>query len=140
MDSVDCILLLDVLEHTNDFYELALLAANKSNKYLIISLPNELFVYDRIRLLLGKEHPAHSLDLVDLPDGFKHQFLINISKAKSLLCSKLSAYSFQLEHEVRRELIPKNLLLQPAMKALSVVASPSLWSMGSVFVFKKIPD
>ena len=135
----DCILLLDVLEHTADFVGLLQAAAAKKPQYIVVSLPNELFIYDRLRFLFGVEHPAHSLTLVGLPNGFKHQYLINISKARSLLIATLHEYNYLLSEEVYRELKPKKMLMRIPMKCLRLISNPDLWSMGSIFVFKYKP-
>ena len=135
----DCIMLLDVLEHTSDFVGLLKAAAVKKPKYIVVSLPNELFVYDRLRFLLGVEHPAHSLTLVGLPNGFKHQYLINISKARSLLSTTLHEYNYHLSEEIYRELKPKKIFMRIPMTFLRLLSAPDLWSMGSVFVFEYKP-
>ena len=131
----DTVLLLDVIEHTRRFTPLFELAMKRANKHVIVSLPNELFVLDRLRLLFGREHNAHSLHLLDQPEGFKHQFIINMNKARSILvqCAKASGYF--LAEEVQRPLVSKNKWQQPALWALRKVASEQLWSMGSIFIF-----
>ena len=129
--------MLDVLEHTRKFTELFELALQKTKRYSIVSLPNELFILDRLRLLLGKEHPAHSLDLVKLPEGFKHQYLINIAKARELLCNTAEQQNFALSEEWLRPLIAKSSLIQPGLKIMRLLTNEQLWSMGSIFVFKK---
>jgi SAM-dependent methyltransferase len=136
-NKTDATLMLDVLEHTRKFTELFELALLKTNHYSIVSLPNELFILDRLRLLAGKEHPAHSLDLVKLPEGFKHQYLINIAKARELLCDTAKRQNFALSEEWLRPLIAKNSLIQPGLRIMRLLTNRQLWSMGSIFVFKK---
>ena len=46
---------------------------------------------------MGKEHPAHSLDLIGQPEGFKHQYLINIAKAKILLSQTAKKHNYFLK-------------------------------------------
>ena len=133
----DTILLLDVIEHTRGFTPLFDLALKYAQAHVIVSLPNELFFLDRLRMLLGSELDAHSLDLLERPEGFKHQFIINISKAKSLLTARAESYGFSLSEEVLRPLISKRRLLQPGLWALQRLTSDQVWSMGSIFVFSK---
>ena len=132
----DTVLLLDVIEHTRRFTPLFELALTRANQQVVVSLPNELFFLDRLRMLRGHELNAHSLDLVDQPEGFKHQFIVNIDKARSLLSQRAEALGFNLTEEILRPLISKRRLAQPACWALQQLSSPQLWSMGSVFIFQ----
>jgi SAM-dependent methyltransferase len=136
-NKADATLMLDVLEHTREFTDLFELALLKTNHYSIVSLPNEMFIFDRLRLLVCKEHPAHSLDLAKLPEGFKHQYLINIAKARELLCDTARRQNFALSDEWLRPLIAKNSLIQPGLRIMRLLTSEQVWSMGSIFVFKK---
>lgn len=133
----DTVLLLDVIEHTREFTRLFELALKQTNQQVIVSLPNELFVLDRLRMLRGHELNAHSLDLVNQPEGFKHQFIVNIAKARTLLCEQARTEGFILEEEVLRPLTSKKIFQQPALWALRKLSSDQLWSMGSVFVFSR---
>lgn len=134
--SWDTILLLDVLEHTRDFTGLFELSLRKS-KRVVVSLPNELFVYDRIRMLLGHELNAHSLDLLKMPEGFKHQFIINIDKARGILSSLAESSGFNLAEEVQRPLMAKGIIASLFLKCLEMLGSANAWSMGSVFIFER---
>ncbi|MCP9830274.1 class I SAM-dependent methyltransferase [Synechococcus sp. HJ21-Hayes] len=136
-EPADAVLMLDVLEHTRTFSELFKLAIPLANNFLIVSLPNELFLLDRLRLLAGKEHPAHSLDLINLPEGFKHQFIINISKARHILNRIAIDHGFRLSEEWVRPLIAKNKAMQPLLWITRQISSPQVWSMGSIFVFSR---
>ena len=133
----ETILLLDVIEHTRDFTDLFELALQRSQRSVVVSLPNELFILDRWRMLKGQELNAHSLDRLSDPEGFKHQFIININKARSILSDVANDNHFKLSTEVVRPLISKNRLLQPALRGLRAVTDSQLWSMGSVFVFNR---
>lgn len=136
-EPADVVLMLDVLEHTRRFCDLFERATPLARRYLIVSLPNELFLLDRLRLLAGKEHPAHSLDLIDLPEGFKHQYLINIAKARQILSDVASRHGISLVEEWQRPLVAKKRLAQPGLWLLRQLSSAQLWSMGSVFVFER---
>jgi len=133
----DTILLLDVIEHTRDFTGLVELAMARSNKNVVVSLPNELFILDRLRMLFGKEHPAHSLSLLGQPEGFKHQFIINIDKAREILVNSARSAGFQLEEEIVRPLIAKENLMKPTVWLFNQISSDQVRSMGIVFVFTK---
>lgn len=133
----DTILLLDVLEHTRGFTPLFELALQHSNNQVVVSLPNELFFLDRLRMLKGHELNAHSLDLVGQPEGFKHQYVVNIAKARQLLSGRARDNGFDLVEEIQRPLISKNPIAQPALWGLRKLSSSQTWSMGSVFIFQR---
>ena len=132
------VLILDVLEHTRDFTGLFSLALKRSDGCVVVSLPNELFVLDRLRMLMGHELNAHSLDLVGGPEGFKHQYIVNIDKARQILSRIASLHGFSLVEEVQRPLIPKNPLLRIPLRVVRAFSSSQFWSMGSVFIYKKL--
>lgn len=133
----DTVLLLDVIEHTRQFTLLFELALTRAERQVVVSLPNELFVLDRIRMLRGHELNAHSLDLLNQPEGFKHQFIINIAKARTLLSEKAAAAGFELKEEILRPLISKRMIQQPILWGMRKLCSEQLWSMGSVFIFSR---
>ena len=133
----ETILLLDVIEHTRGFTTLFDIALEKATKHVIVSLPNELYILDRLRMLFGHEINAHSLDQASQPEGFKHQFIINISKARSLLERSASSRNFYLQEEVFRPLVAKRKFQQPLLWGLRLLSSDQLWSMGSIFIFTR---
>ena len=131
----DMVQLLDVIEHTRTFTQLFELALKKSKKNVVVSLPNELFILDRLRMLAGQELNAHSLDRLNDPEGFKHQYIINIRKAKAILNKVAERNDFELCSEVVRPLKSKNPLIQPFLWGIRKTASTQTWSMGSVFIY-----
>jgi len=137
LERVDAVLLFDVLEHTPGFTDLFEQALSLSKRYVVVSLPNELFWGDRWRMLMGREIATNSLDLVGMPQGFKHQYVVNIAKARSLLVQKASSHGFYLKLEIFRPLCARILLLQPLLWLTRKLTSDQLWSMGSVFVFEQ---
>ena len=136
LEKVDAVLLFDVLEHTAEFTALFEDALSLSNRYIAVSLPNELFLADRLRMLMGKEVGANSLDLVGMPKGFKHQYIVNIAKARKLLVQKATEKGFHLKHEIFRPLQARAPIFQPLLWLLRKFSSTQLWSMGSVFIFE----
>ena len=136
--NADVVLLLDVLEHTKSFTELFVCAISLANKYVVVSLPNELFFLDRIRMLAGKELPAHSLDLIGLPEGFKHHFVINIEKAKYVHQETAAKHGIELSDEWQRALIAKGSFFQPFLWLLRKTTPSNLWSMGNIMIFRRI--
>ena len=135
---VDMILLLDIIEHTREFTKIFQHALTASNKYVVVSLPNELFFADRIRMFLGKELNAHSLDLLGRPEGFKHQYIINIEKARGILESVALENNYALTEEYARPLIAKQKLLRFLPALARTLSSQQFWSMGSIFIFTRV--
>ena len=133
----DMILLLDVIEHTRGFIELFEQALLSANQCVIVSLPNELFFLDRLRMLAGRELNAHSLDRVGDPEGFKHQYIINTVKAYKILASSAAQHQFRAEEIIERPLIPKNIFYRPFTSLLKRLSNSSFWSQGSIFVFTR---
>ena len=132
----ETILLLDVLEHTRDFTGLFELSLGRSER-VVVSLPNELFIYDRLRMLMGRELNAHSLDLLNMPEGFKHQYIINLNKARSILVRLAGTSGFRLVEEVQRPLVARRIPAKIALYFLKIFGGPDVWSMGSIFIFEK---
>ena len=136
-EPADAVLMLDVLEHTREFTALFERTIPLAQRYVIVSLPNELFILDRLRMLAGKEHPAHSLDLISLPEGFKHQYLINITKARKILSAVAEKHGFALAEEWQQPVLAKNKLVQPLLWLMRKLSTAQLWSTGSIFLFER---
>ena len=60
----DCVVLMDVLEHTDTFLKLFYLALKKSNKYVLVGLPNEDYIMSRLRFMFGKGLMTHGLEMI----------------------------------------------------------------------------
>lgn len=131
-------LLLDVIEHTADFTSLFKKSLEITSRFVVVSLPNELFYLDRLRMLFGKELNAHSLDLVDMPSGFKHQYIINIEKAEKILSAIAWEKDFQLVEEIARPLTAKTTVKKAITACIQLLTNKQVWSMGSIFIFEKI--
>ena len=88
---------MDVLEHTDTFLKLFYLALKKSNKYVLVGLPNEDYIMSRLRFIFGKGIMTHGLEMINTKPGHKHQWFIQYKTAYPLLanaCKKLSAKKF----------------------------------------------
>lgn len=96
----DCVALMDVLEHTDKFIDLFEISLKKTNKYVIVCLPNEDYIQSRIRFLFGHGIKTHGLDLVNSKPGHKHQWLIQYQLAKEILNNSAKKFRFQLINTV----------------------------------------
>ena len=133
----DTVLLLDVLEHTRGFTPLFKEALQNARSHVVVSLPNELFIMDRLRMLKGHELNAHSLDLTEMPEGFKHQYIINIEKAERILDRAAEEVGYRLVERILRPLTCKKWWQRSVMGLTMNLCNPSVWSMGTVFVYGK---
>ena len=88
-------------------------------------------------MLKGQELNAHSLDRLNDPEGFKHQFIININKARNILSHIAHDNGFELATEVVRPLIAKTIYYNLPFRGLRAVTDSQVWSMGSIFVFNR---
>ena len=134
----EMVLLLDVIEHTKGFTTLFEKALSISSRYIVVSLPNELFFMDRLRMLFGKELNAHSLDLINMPDGFKHQYIINIEKAKLVLNETAEEKGFKLTKEIARSLDAKSPINKMLAAIIKRFTDKQVWSMGSILIYEKL--
>jgi hypothetical protein len=91
-----------------------------------------------LRMLLGKELNAHSLDLINMPDGFKHQYIINIEKAKLVLNETAEKKGFKLTKEIARSLDAKTPINKILAEVIRRFTDKQVWSMGSILIYEKL--
>lgn len=91
----DCVVLMDVLEHTDNFLNLFNIALKKSKKFVVVGLPNEDYIISRLRFLLGKGLLTHGLEMVGTKHGHKHLWFIQYKKALDLLVKHGNKQSFK---------------------------------------------
>ena len=106
----DCVVLMDVLEHTDTFLDLFDLALKKSKNYVIVGLPNEDSFLSRINFFIGKGIPTHGLEMIGTKPGHKHQWLIQYKKALFLLTNSAKKYKFNLYNKYFYITLPNNYL------------------------------
>ena len=63
-------------EKNHSLVLVARIALKKSNKYVLVSLPNEDYIISRIRFVFGKGIMTHGLEMVNTKPGHKHQWFI----------------------------------------------------------------
>ena len=96
----ECVILMDVLEHTDTFLKLFNIALKKSNKYVLVGLPNEDYIMSRLRFLFGKGIMTHGLEMINTKPGHKHQWFIQYKIALSLLARSAKKYKFNISNEM----------------------------------------
>jgi 2-polyprenyl-3-methyl-5-hydroxy-6-metoxy-1,4-benzoquinol methylase len=135
--SFDAVLLFDVLEHTPQFIDLFDRACAKSQKFVVVSLPNEFNAFCRLRFLMGQGFETQSVELANYPDGHRHMWVVCPDIAKKLLANRAAEFGFSLKDEYLWRLMPKNLMKRALYSLCMALTSPSSWSFHSVFVFAK---
>lgn len=81
----DIVLLINVLEHTEEFSELFEIALNCSNKYVFVCLPNEENIHNIVKFVSGCGIDSHGLDMHGKHLNQRHLWLIQEYKARKIL-------------------------------------------------------
>ena len=104
--NVVCILLLDVLEHINNFDIFLKDAFKNSNKYVVVCLPNEYVWFNRLKFLLGKELSSHGFQTYGQKEGHRHQWLVHPDSSRKVLTKIAKELNFELSEINMLELFP----------------------------------
>tara|TARA_Y100001980_G_C14487670_1_gene265162 strand:- start:405 stop:1106 length:702 start_codon:yes stop_codon:yes gene_type:complete len=134
----DCVVLMDVLEHTDKFDELFKIALKKSNKYVMVGLPNEEYLLNRLRFLVGQGIPTHGLDMVGTKPGHKHQWLIQYDKSLSILSKCAKHFNFKLHRKYFFITLPNNFIKRIIYILITFLMTNKLKMGNFCFIFKKI--
>jgi len=133
----DCIALMDVLEHTDNFIDLFNIALKKSNKYVVVGLPNEQSFLSRVNFLVGKGIPTHGLEMVGTKPGHKHQWLIQYDMALSLLTNSAQSYKFNLYKKYFFITLPNNFLKRVIYKFILLFLPKKIKMNNFCLIFSK---
>ena len=106
----ECVVLMDVLEHTDTFLKLFKIALKKSSKYVVVGLPNEDYIMSRINFLLGKGIMTHGLEMINTKPRHKHQWFIQYKTALPLLTKNAKKYKFNFTSQLLHVIQPKNII------------------------------
>jgi len=139
-EGADLTTIFDVLEHTDDFVTLFRDGARKSEKFLFVSLPNEMSLDCRIRFLLGTPVPAHGLSLLNAKPGHKHNWLIKYTEAKAILISEAKSLGFTLHAEVFIVNLPSTAWKRLLAQFFCALLPADAIAHGIGFVFKRTRD
>lgn len=136
-EPIDATIILDVLEHTPEFTELFRLAAKRTQKYIFVTLPNEMCLLARWQFLFGKPVACHGLNMVGTKPGHKHLWLVKVADAREALGETAKEENFELCSEVHIMPEPKNPLKRVAYRALSGIMPSDLGSVGFGLLYKR---
>lgn len=92
----DLVILINVLEHTEDFDGLFVVALKSCNKSLVVSLPNEFNIHLRLSFLFGNGINSHGLEMWKKHLNNRHLWLIDPTKAEAILTDIASSHGFTL--------------------------------------------
>lgn len=95
-EHVDMVLLINVLEHTEDFSGLFELALQVAKKSVFVCLPNEENIHNIFSFLVGNGIPSHGLDMYGKHLNHRHLWLIQEKIAKKILIDTARKYGFKL--------------------------------------------
>ena len=133
----NCVAIMDVLEHTDTFTKLFNIALKKSNKYVVVSLPNEDYLISRLRFLFGQGILTHGLDLVGSKAGHKHQWLIQYKLAKKILNSEALKKKFKLDRTMYYVGLPQTFYKRQIYKFILFFFPKRIQMNEFCFIFKK---
>lgn len=136
-EAVDLVTLMDVLEHTETFTPLFEDALSISGRYVFVSLPNELWLYNRVRFLCGHTVPCHSFEMIGKKPGHKHAWLVHIPRARQLLNEVAESAGFQLEAEVGQTFAPNSPIWKIVYGPLNAICGIDLVAQGWGGLWKK---
>ena len=133
----ECVILMDVLEHTDTFLKLFQIALKKSNKYVLVSLPNEDHILSRIRFVFGKGIMTHGLEMINTKPGHKHQWFIQYKVALPLLAQNAKKYKFNFLNEMLYVNQPKNIIKRFIYKIMLLFLPKILQASEFCLIFRK---
>ena len=129
---------MDVLEHTDSFLKLFNIALKKSNKYVLVGLPNEDYIMSRIRFLLGKGIMTHGLEMINTKPGHKHQWFIQYKVASTLLEKNSKNSKFHLLDTMFYVNQPRSFIKRIIYKIMLTFLPKTLQMNDFCLIFKKI--
>ena len=133
----DCVVCMDVLEHTDTFLGLFSIALKKSNKYVLIGLPNEDYIISRLRFLFGGGILTHGLEMISAKPGHKHQWFIQYKTALLLLKNYAKKNNFILKKKYFFVDQPRTLWKRILYKTILICLPKHLQMNDFCLVFKK---
>ena len=133
----ECVVLMDVLEHTDSFLKLFNIALKRSNKYVLVGLPNEDYIMSRFRFLFGGGVLTHGLEMINTKPGHKHQWFIQYKTAYSLLEKNCKKKNFNLLNRMFYVNQPKNFIKRFIYKIMLLFLPKTLQMNNFCLIFKK---
>ena len=133
----ECVVLMDVLEHTDTFLKLFQIALKRSSKYVLVGLPNEDYIMSRLRFLFGKGLMTHGLEMINTKPGHKHQWFIQFKTAYPLLVVTSKKYKFKIFNTMFYVNQPKSILKRFVYKIMLLFLPKTLQMNDFCLVFKK---
>ena len=92
----DVSVLINVLEHTDDFTSLFEAALKVTENTVLMTLPNTENLHNRILFLFGYGLRTHTLDMVGLHLNHRHLWVIQYDKVISVLAPLAQKYNFNI--------------------------------------------
>ena len=133
----DCVVLMDVLEHTDTFLKLFYLALKKSNKYVLVGLPNEDYIMSRLRFMFGKGLMTHGLEMINTKPGHKHQWFIQYKTAYPLLANACKKHKFKISNTLFYVNQPKSFIKRFIYKIMLLFLPKTLQMNDFCLIFKR---
>ncbi len=94
----DFVCCLDVLEHLNNAYEVFDELVRVSRKFILLSLPNNFYLVDRIRIMCGMM-PNDKYGLPSNPPEDRHKWFFNLNNAAKFISYRSKINRFRIKKE-----------------------------------------
>ena len=94
----DFVCCLDVLEHLNNAHEIFDELARVSRKFILLSLPNNFYLWERIRIMRGTI-PNNKYGLPSNPPEDRHKWFFNLNNATKFISYKSKINGFRIKKE-----------------------------------------
>ena len=133
----ECVVLMDVLEHTDTFLKLFNIALKKSTKYVLVGLPNEDYIMSRLRFLFGKGILTHGLEMINTKAGHKHNWFIQYKIASALLIRNAKKYKFNLLNTMFYVNQPRSIIKRFIYKILLLFLPKHIQMNNFCMIFRK---
>ncbi len=117
--SFDCVICTDVLEHLSNFHEIFEELLRVSNRYVLLSLPNNLDIVTRLRFLFDRRMRFYGLP-VDPPDD-RHKWLFSYRQADTFIRTRAQKNNFRIVYSAPS--FPTSIFIQnPVSRFLQFIA------------------
>ena len=133
----DTALLLDVLEHTIDFSGLfEACCGNRHIRRIVVSLPNESNLFERIRFLFGGSMLSQRLlSNYGKPLGYRHLWVIYPGDAEAVLTPIADSFGLALSDRYSWFIRPRNPAKRTAMALIRLLFPRDITAIHRVWVF-----
>lgn len=135
---VDISMLINVLEHSFDFTGLFEAALKSTKSTVVVALPNEENIHNRLDFLFGRGVKSHTLEMVGQHVNHRHLWLIQIPQAVDALGKVAKEHGFILSHQANYIAYPSTSWKQLLYRIGMLVLPWTLKARNFALIFRKV--